>query len=182
MGQCGCGDSVEDKLLLLPNGWVVAHGTYRGCQECHPGPGYGIKIYDTLEHAQEWLDVEPERVSPCQFGGNDGGGWGGEICEVEDIVSAVKSIERDGCEVGEDAAYASVADFMEDFGLTIMQEAMRRCEGRRAKASKPSAPDAEKACECPRPIGQPATYRDANGVVRCELCNRKPSAPAKEGE
>lgn len=165
MGMCGCGDNVEDRLLLLPNGWVIAHGTYRGCEECHPGPGYGIKIFDSVEHARRWIDVELEAAKPDEFGGNDGGGFGGGLFEVCDLAEAARYIERGGSTVGESGdQYASVADFMEDFGLAIVQDAM---ELSRKRLRKPSAP-------APTFSGN-ALEATMNG----QRCIRKPSAPAK---
>ena len=91
MGECGCGHNIEDRAVKLPSGDVLAYGVYPGCRDCSTGIGFGIRLYDTVEHCRKWMDIEPD-----EYGGNDGFGIGIEILDVDDIVEAVREAEEPG--------------------------------------------------------------------------------------
>ena len=121
MGQCGCGDLSIDKAFQLPKGIVVAYDIYRGCGECHAGPGVSIYIYPNKK--SEWLEgVKIESFTPSEDGGDSGNGIPISFFEVSDLANAAKAIgetklSRDG--------YRSVEDWLSDYGLQMMQDAMR---------------------------------------------------------
>ena len=128
MGQCGCGEGVEDRAVLLPGGTVVAYGIYPGCEYCHDGIGVDLKFYDNFEHYERFaMSSEKQSITPDEYGGNEGIGACLSIFTVANLVEAASSLEADGIRVGEDDdCYESIADWMQDNGLQLLQDAIRR--------------------------------------------------------
>jgi hypothetical protein len=128
MGQCGCGEDVEDKAAILPDGTCVAYGIYEGCVDCDTGIGVGLRFYDTKEHCAEWVSPKAMTpMAPTEYGGNDGNGIGIPIMDVDDLVHVVAEMESEGLLVGNGRnSYGSISEWMEDNGLDLLQRAIRR--------------------------------------------------------
>jgi hypothetical protein len=126
MGQCGCGDLPIENGYQLPSGEIIAYAIYRGCDECHAGPAVDIFIYPNKK--SEWIrDAKIETYKPDEYGGNQGHGIPIAFFEVRDLVAAAKAIG--GTTLSKDG-YDSVESWLEDYGLQMMQDAMRLFEKR----------------------------------------------------
>lgn len=132
MGQCGCGETVPENGFKLPSGLVVAYDVYRGCRDCFSGPAVCIYVYPNAK--SEWLQhAKIEPYKPDEYGGNHGHGIPVSLFEVEDLINAAKAIgelktSRDG--------YLTFADWLEDNGLRMMQDAMRLFTARMERLAK----------------------------------------------
>jgi len=127
MGTCGCGDFSATNAIRVPRSSWVGVGVYRGCRECWSGPAVDIMFFDA-QGRREWLsNVEPETILPDRYGGKDvPGGIQIALFEVHDLVAAAKVIQREA----PITEYESVADWVEDHGLLLIQDAMEMCERR----------------------------------------------------
>jgi hypothetical protein len=129
MGQCGCGDTSIDKGYVFPNGTVVAYDIYRGCRDCNPGPGISIYAYPSRRAGRMWLSgVEIEKYKPDEYGGNGGYGISFGLFEVEDLIAEAKELVAvESGEIDPDGdGYATIQDWLHDYGLLMVQGAMRR--------------------------------------------------------
>ena len=127
MGQCGCGETNVERAFKLPTGVVVAYDIYHGCDECFAGPGVTVFVY--TDDTSEWLEsAKIEKYEPDEYGGNRGTGIPISFFEVRDLIEAAKNIG--GVELNEDDGYESVDGWLEDYGLQMMQDAMRIFEKR----------------------------------------------------
>ncbi len=127
MGQCGCGEVLIENAYELPSGEVVGYYVYRGCDECHAGPAVDIFIYP--DKKSEWVrDAKIEKYKPTEYGGNEGRGIPIAFFEVRDLIEAAKKIG--GTKFDATAGYESVEDWLEDYGLQMMQDGMRIFEKR----------------------------------------------------
>lgn len=126
MGQCGCGDVPVENAFKLPSGEVIGYFVYRGCDECFAGPAIDIFVYPNAK--SEWVrDAKIESYKPDEYGGNGGHGIPIALFEVRDLIEAAKKIG--GTELSKDG-YESVEDWLSDYGLQMMQDAMRLFEKR----------------------------------------------------
>jgi hypothetical protein len=133
MCQCGCADTWIDKAFKIPSGVVVAYDVYYGCRECFAGPGLTIYVYPNAK--SEWIrDVKIEPYIPDEYGGESGHGIPVSFFEVQDLVKAAESIG--GTKLEEDG-YDSVTAWLEDYGLEMMQDAMRLFTERVKKLNEP---------------------------------------------
>lgn len=125
MGQCGCGDVYIENAYELPGGQVVAYDIYQGCRDCFSGPGLNIYVYPNRK--SEWLETAKiESFQPDQFGGARGAGISVGLFEVADLISEAKELTEIGS-IGEGPEdYANLGDWLDDFGLELIQGAMRR--------------------------------------------------------
>ena len=129
MFQCGCGDTYIEKGYELPDGTIVAYDVYHGCQDCHPGPGISIYAYPNRKAGRMWLSgAKIEKYAPDEFGGNEGRGISFGLFEVEDLVAeAEELVTVESGEIGpSEDQYATIQDWLNDFGLRLVQGAMRR--------------------------------------------------------
>lgn len=129
MGQCGCGDTYIEKGYELPDGTVVAYDIYHGCPDCNPGPGISIFLYPSRESGRMWLDgAKIEKYTPDEFGGNSGHGISLGLFEVKDLEAEAKDIiAKESGEIDpEGEGYTTLHDWLRDFGLLMIQGAMRR--------------------------------------------------------
>jgi hypothetical protein len=129
MGQCGCGDTHIEKGYELPDGTVLAYDIYHGCKDCNPGPGISIYAYPSRESGRMCLHgVKIEKFEPSEFGGNEGRGISFGLFEVQDLMAEAKEIVAiESGEIGPDEdSYATIQDWLHDFGLEMVQGAMRR--------------------------------------------------------
>lgn len=126
MCQCGCGEFGLENAYKLPSGEVVGYGVYRGCEDCHAGPGVSVYVYP--DEKSEWLTgVKIEPYEPNDFGGNKGYGISVSFFEVRDLIKAATEI---GGNFEKTHGYETVAEWLEDNGMRMMQDAMRLFEKR----------------------------------------------------
>src|SRR4051812_4848038 len=131
MCQCGCGEFPVENAYELPDGQVVGYGIYRGCADCNPGPGISIYVYP--DRKSEWLEqAEIEPYEPSEFGGNGGSGISFGLFEVEDLQAEAKDLtDGEGATIGRGRdQYRNIEDWLEDYGLRMVQGAMRRYASR----------------------------------------------------
>jgi hypothetical protein len=120
--QCGCGDTEIDKAYALPDGTVVAYDIYQGCKDCFSGPGVAVYLYPNRK--SEWLrDVKIGKFKPDEYGGNGGMGISVGLFDVEDLKAEADELE--GIE-----NYADLSEWLDEFGLDLIQGAMRRFQKR----------------------------------------------------
>jgi hypothetical protein len=130
--QCGCGEFPVENAYTLPSGEIVGYGIYRGCEDCYAGPGVSVYVYPNEE--SEWLrDAKIESYEPDEFGGNKGYGISVSFFEVCDLIKAATEI---GGDFEKTHGYETVAEWLEDNGLRMMQDAMRLFEKRCAELAK----------------------------------------------
>lgn len=131
MCQCGCGEFPVTHAYELPSGEVIGYGIYRGCSDCFSGPGVSFYVYPNAK--SEWPEqAKMESYAPDEYGGNQGTGIAVSFFEVRDLIKATKEI---GGELSDDA-YSSVEEWLEDYGLQMMQRAMELFTERCAKLTK----------------------------------------------
>jgi hypothetical protein len=164
MGECGCCEVPISQMVALPCGSVVTLGVYRGCTDCGLGMAVVVKFWDSMEHADDWaFGLTPETITPDEYGGNDGFGVVQGLFDFEDLYAAARAIEAagavvnsrdpgyddedEGDEDGDDDedSYESVALWLEDHGLELLQDAMARFDRRCAaeletRNSEPATP------------------------------------------
>jgi hypothetical protein len=139
MGQCGCGDIDIEKGYEFPDRTVVAYDIYRGCRECNPGPAISIFAYPNRKAGRMWLDnAQIEKYVPDENGGNHGRGISFGLFEVEDLMAEAQEIvEKRSAEIGPgEDQYATINDWLHDFGLELIQGAMWRYRQRIQKKNK----------------------------------------------
>lgn len=135
MGQCGCGEVPIENAVKLPKGEVVAYHVYRGCADCFSGPGISIYVYpntksEFLEHAKI------DDFTPDEFGGNHGYGISFGLFEVKDLCAESVELQKEA-RIGRGRDdYRSLDDWLSDYGLRLIQGAMRRSAERIKKAGK----------------------------------------------
>lgn len=135
MGHCGCGDTCLDKAYKLPDGKILAYQIYQGCSKCFAGPG--VAFYAYPDGKSPWLRlVKPEAFEPSEEGGNSGYGISIGLFEVEDLLAEAKHLEQQGRVGADEDDYATVQDWLGDFGLELIQGAMRRFQKRIAQQNK----------------------------------------------
>lgn len=122
MCQCGCGDTNVEQAFQLPNKNVIGIQTYRGCEDCHSGPGFMAYLF-TPKGAREWVPqwVKREPIQFDEFGGRDGLGISVGLFEIQDLQAAAKELEA------QQAIEEWGGDFEEwlgDEGLRWIQRAM----------------------------------------------------------
>lgn len=135
MGQCGCGEVPIENAYRLPKGQVVAYHVYHGCEDCFSGPGISIYVYPNSK--SEWLDRSKiEDFTPDEYGGNSGHGISLGLFEVDDLRAESVDLSKEaGIGRGRDD-YASLDDWLADFGLRLIQGAMDRFTKRMDKMQK----------------------------------------------
>jgi hypothetical protein len=111
-----------DFSQLGTRGWYAAlpHGAHVG----HAGGSPWLRL------------VKPEAFEPSEEGGNSGYGISIGLFEVEDLLAEAKHLEKQGCVGAGEDDYATVHDWLEDFGLDLVKGAMRRFQKRIAQQKK----------------------------------------------
>ncbi len=124
MGACGCGDANFDRGFRLPDGTTIGIEVYRGCRYCATGPGVTVAAFDA-KGAHEWMDgVECPVMVPDEYGGDDRYALAVCLFDMADLLAECREIEAEV----PIADYESVADWLEDNGLQLIQGAMVRQE------------------------------------------------------
>jgi len=130
MGQCGCGDLVIDSARpIAGTDIVLAVDEYQGCNYCHTGLMPTLHFFDP-KGWKEWGEGAElgEPITPDEFGGDRGYGWRIPLIGKAELVKAARVLVAEEGEPfgqGEDG-YATLADWLEDYGLRLLQEAMRQ--------------------------------------------------------
>lgn len=125
MGQCGCGETNPERGFKLPSGAVVAYDIYRGCDGCFRGPAVSVYVYNNGK--SEWLrHAKVEPYKPDEYGGNHGHGICFGLFEVSDLRAEAVELTKEGSIGRRQDQYASLDDWLEDYGLRLIQGAMRR--------------------------------------------------------
>ncbi len=124
MCQCGCGDTAIERAFKVDRGPTIGYQVYRGCKDCHAGIGVDLYFYNS-EGARDWCRGSVTEKAPKgdEYGGNNGAGIALPLFDVADLVEESKSLEP----ISE---YDSLADWLEDFGLDLIQGALRRSHER----------------------------------------------------
>lgn len=135
MGQCGCGDMhliAAHRVAGTEN--VLAVDEYWGCRECGTPIAITLRYFD----APGWLDwgrwyhppgrdahatPEPEMAAD-EYGGEEGFGWAFPLIGKAELVQAAREGEELKRVRLED--YATLADLLSDWGLELLQEALRQ--------------------------------------------------------
>lgn len=125
MGQCGCGETSVENAYKLPKGTVIGYDIYRGCAGCFAGPAISIYVYPNAK--SEWLShAKIEDFTPDEYGGNHGHGINVAFFEVEDLKEESVELAQEADIGPGDDQYATIADWLDDYGLRLVQGAMRR--------------------------------------------------------
>jgi len=171
MGECGCSLHTEDNFLEIANGPWMAYGIYPGCEYCFNGIGVSMRFYDTEENFKRWADPDTvEKMIPDEYGGNKGHGEALPILEVKDLVDLAQEHQEEWGTIGEgDDQHPTIASWLEENGLELLNQAMGRCI-RRFKEKRLERSLAERSDETDVPelsrgtkIGQLAKWSVARG-------------------
>ena len=133
MGQCGCGDLHIIAAFPVPGtDGILAVDEYHGCQGCDTPAGFRLFFFDREgweEYSWCFSGTLGEPLEPDAFGGRDGFGERFPFVGRHELMKAARQGEelRDV----DPAEYASVADLVDQWGLTLLQEALRQREERR---------------------------------------------------
>jgi len=122
MCQCGCGDLFPVKVYEINKNKYVVISEYHGCKECAEVIAHDIYFYDKkgMEDIADW--VKPEKVEFDEFGGEKHD-HGLPLFDISDFREILEENENIYGKVNE---YDSMADWFEENGLNLIQEAMRR--------------------------------------------------------
>lgn len=130
MGECGCGALYDDRGFILPEGKVLSHGLYRGCDDCYQGIGITLHFWDSSE-VEFLAGVELQKPKFDKYGGNEGQGYEINLFEVEDLIEAAKELWS-GASIGDgEDDYETLMDWLHDWGLEFIQKALDRNMTRR---------------------------------------------------
>lgn len=133
MSQCGCGDTdIREVHRLAGTEASIGIQKYYGCRECFEGPGVMLYLLNP-KGLSDWVmpGIEAREISPDEFGGNEGRGIRVPIFEIKDLVKATQTLIDTG-DIADMEDYAGIEDWLSDYGLAVVQEAMRIC-GERMK-------------------------------------------------
>jgi hypothetical protein len=139
MGQCGCGDTAPERgYQIKGTRTVVAYQVFTGCRDCDYGPGVALSFYDSPK--VEWLDGVPlEKVQPDKYGANEGRGVGVGLFDMEDLRAEARALNANEASIGPgNDQYATLEDWLYDYGQRLISGAMRRYEKRVRRAAPPS--------------------------------------------
>src|SRR5690348_11789267 len=136
MGECGCGETCVETAVRLPDGVIVGHDVYHGCPECFRGPAFAIYIYPNDK--SEWLrHSKIEEFVPDEYGRNHRYVVSVGLFEVTDLRAAAAESCKEGGTIGRGRnQYANLDDWLDDFGLRMVQDAMSKFTQRMAELDK----------------------------------------------
>lgn len=122
MCECLCSVTRGDIAIKTGDAWVTIDG-YGGCEECAKLIGIDVSVY-TAKGALEFAsDVPFAHIEPDDHGGPNGQKVACfEMFSIEDLAEA-------GMLLGlrPDPDYDNWRDFMGDYGLKLVQSAMKLC-------------------------------------------------------
>lgn len=129
MGQCGCGDYAPVKQYKI-KGCVVGVEIYPGCDYCTDQVSVAIHLFTPSSPFVGWQDTKT--VMPDEYGANIPAI---PVLSVGDLRAAFKAMDYQYDPTDEDG-YETLDDYLQDYGLRIVQEAIRLC-AQRCKATPP---------------------------------------------
>ena len=119
MGSCGCGD-INPISAFRVGGNIMIIDEYNGCKDCGTPIGLTIHLFSPKE-AMQYLDKPVSEVfktlPPTSWDERSFGFVG-----RDELVAAAAEFENDYRQ------YDSLSDFLSDFGLNLLQAAMKKRE------------------------------------------------------
>ncbi len=133
MCQCGCGDTSIERAFKIERGPTIGYQLYRGCADCHQGIGVDLLFYNRAG-VKDWVSCKVEAAPKAdEYGGNKGSGVAIPLFEVKDLIAASKDPTIDPGPIGPRSGYRTVAEWLEDHGLRLIQGALQRARERELK-------------------------------------------------
>jgi hypothetical protein len=124
MGQCGCGEYQPERQYSV-RGCVFGIVLYPGCDYC--AETLAIDPYFFTKDSEFIVDRPTENVKPDEYGGPLGLGF--EIFSVADLREAAKECDP-VIDPNKQDAYSNMEDWLDDYGLQLLQGALRKCRER----------------------------------------------------
>ena len=124
MCECACSQIREDAVLQIYDATVCVDA-YRGCPDCAPLIGFDVRVFNK-QGRREWLSKTPKTIKPDEYGVLPSAA-SFEMFSIEDLVEVC---HETGATL---EGYDSLGAWMEDHGLKMVQDAMRKCEARKRK-------------------------------------------------
>lgn len=124
MGQCGCGEQTSDRGFKQ-RGSILAVQVYDGCEYCDTG--IMVMLY-WFTHKSVFLSGVPieKAPEPSEFGGNEGHGICFPLLGKDDLRAAAKELIRESGPISPRGdGYRNLDDWLADYGLRLLQEALR---------------------------------------------------------
>lgn len=118
MGECGCGERFPQRAYTIGD-LVLGIWEYHGCRYCNTPLGVVVQLYSP-QQAADWHVKPIGPFAPDEFTcGERVVPWIG----VDELVKAAAEIEDEGGGMDE---YGSLADWLHDHGLTLLQRALTK--------------------------------------------------------
>lgn len=127
MGQCGCGDYQPARQYRV-KGCVVGVELYPGCDYCTDQVSVAVHLFtpsSPFAGSHKTETVQPDDDGACLPAI--------PVLSVADLRAAFKAMECQYDPADPDG-YATLDDYLHDYGLRIVQEAIRLC-AQRCKAN-----------------------------------------------
>ena len=125
MGQCGCGD-INPILVLKIGEYYLVVDEYWGCSDCNNPIGISLHLYSGEQFKNEWgktLSDLTEKFFPEKYGCNS---KHFNFVGRDELMKAAEELEDDKEHVSPVSEYDSLKDFVDDNGLHLLQEAMKK--------------------------------------------------------
>lgn len=136
MGECGCGETRPYKIVEIGDNVMVIE-IYRGCEYCDTGLIVSLHLH-TPESAAEFDFVPEEKFEPGEYGTTlDFPLLGGE-----DLAEAARQMKADEYFGGN--GYDSMTDWLDDYGLELLQRSVRLRRTQRALDRAARCPNCSK--------------------------------------
>jgi hypothetical protein len=116
MCECGCGAINPIAAYQIGNSILIID-EYYGCKDCNNPIGFTLHIFSKKE-AKEWIDFKPEIFKPKPPISWDYKNF--SFIGKNELMSASEEYEKEFKE------YDTLKDFMCDFGLEILQTALKK--------------------------------------------------------
>jgi hypothetical protein len=117
MGECGCGETRPYKIVEI-GGNVMVVEIYRGCEYCDTGLIVSLHLH-TPESATDFDFVPEEKFEPGEYGTR----LDFPLLSGEDLAEAARQMKADEYFGGN--GYDSMTDWLDDYGLELLQRAVR---------------------------------------------------------
>ena len=130
MCQCGCGERPVDEAYELTKHCILGVKIYDGCEGCFQGLAVDLTVYDSK--SVEWLRhlKIDKTVKPNEFGGSN------PACGIPIPVIDVRALREQARELEEFDPMESrgtLDEWLEEYGLELLQGAARKFAARFAK-------------------------------------------------
>ena len=140
MCQCGCAEKPFAEAFQITGSKVtIAYQIFPGCGDCDYGPGVAFSLFDSPK--VEWLDgVRIQKIKPDEYGANEGIGISVGLLDLQDLRKAAKELWAEAqIRPGDDNHYASLDDWLCDYGQRMLENAARLYMERVARVKKDHA-------------------------------------------